>query len=177
MSTGIEPLNDAALLDMGVELVLAMMASASTDHIRPTDWWERARTALEISAEASDSKGEMVTRFASRNKAHTLAKRTVERLSSLSSLDDPAVFTAFRRFVSRQSTYVVAFAQERRGNERAEAESDKAAKAPVEARLASALDEVRSLKADRDMWKNQARSLSEDVRVLKAKVEAGNGTN
>jgi hypothetical protein len=74
--------------------------------------------------------------------------------------------------VSRQSTYIVAFAQQRRAEERAEKENERAAKAPVEAQLATARDELRAVKADRDMWQARARSAMEDTRVLRAKLES-----
>jgi hypothetical protein len=170
MNTEGQSLDDAALRSIAEELVLAMMASASTDKIRPMDWWERARTALELSVDAAESPQEMVTRFAKRIQAQTLSASTARRLSCLSSLDDPTVWQAFRRLVARQSTYIVAFAAERRTAEREEYAAEKAAKQPVEARLYAALDELKAVKADRDTWQSRARGLNEDVRVLRARL-------
>ena len=69
--------------------------------------------------------------------------------------------------VDRESTYIVAFAQQRRADERAEAGQVREALAPTEARLAAALDELREAKADRDRWKNRAAEETENARVLK----------
>lgn len=149
------------------EFVLAMMASASTQRIRPTDWWERARTALEYSSRSAQNPRHMVTLFARKIHAETLTGATTGRLSCLSSLEYPPAFAAFRRMVDRESTYVVAFAQQRRADERAEAGQVREALAPTEARLAAALEDLREAKADRDRWKNRANEETENARVLK----------
>lgn len=163
------PLTDEMLSELATEFVLAMMASASTDHIRPIDWWERARTALELSAAASANRREMVTRFARRIHAHTLTAATTDRLSCLSSIDDPALFARFRRVVQRESTYIVGFAQQRRADERAEAEAAReAAKGGSDLSLQ---EQVRALKLDRDMWRTRANDNAENVRVLAARLK------
>lgn len=160
------------LQETAQEFVLAMMASASTQRIRPTDWWERARTALEYSSRSAQNPRHMVTLFARRIHAETLTAATTDRLSCLSLVEHPAAFAAFRRMVDRESTYVVAFAQARRAEERIEAGVIRDAKAPTEARLAAALDEVRALKADRDVWKNRANTETENARVLALALKA-----
>lgn len=153
--------------DIAQEFVLSMMASASTQRIRPTDWWERARTALEYAARSAQNPRHMVTLFARKIHAETLTASTTDRLSCLSSLEYPPAFAAFRRMVDRESTYIVAFAQQRRADERAEAGIVREAMAPTEAKLATALDELRKVKADRDRWMSKANDEAENARVLK----------
>ena len=164
-------MTDEQLSELATEFVLAMMASASTDKIRPMDWWERARTALELSASASENAREMVTRFARRIHAETLTAATTARLSCLSSIEDAAAFARFRRVVARESTYIVGFAQQQRAEQRAEAEATKVARAPAEERAAVALEELRLLKIDRDLWRNRARDEAENARVALARLK------
>ena len=160
------------LQETAQEFVLAMMASASTQRIRPTDWWERARTALEYSSRSAQNPRHMVTLFARKIHAETLTAATTERLNCLSLVEAPAAFAAFRRMIDRESTYVVAFAQSRRAEERAEAGVIKAAQAPTEARLAAALDDLRTVKAERDRWKNKANEETENARALALALKA-----
>lgn len=105
------------MLRAGVTLVRAMMRSASTDKIRPIEWWTRAQTALVAAAESSSTFSALVSRM---GKA-----LQIERLSTESSgdvvwlADDVAAdFDAFVRFCSEEALYIVALAQAERKQER-----------------------------------------------------------
>ena len=163
MNTQNPPLSDAALSTLATQFVLAMMASASTQKIRPMDWWERAKSALVTSAAASENRRDLVTRFAKRVQIQTLTAASVDRLNCLSSLDDPAVFQRFVRVVSREAVFIVAMAQEKRADEREE-------KAAKTAQTSDLLDKIEALTIDRDAWKNRAHEEAENTRVLAAKL-------
>lgn len=103
--------------EMGVELVLAVMQSASTDVIRAQDWWMRARTALETGAGRRDF-GSMVSRMADKLQIEALNGRSVERIHALAGQMLQVDFGAFRAHVRRDAVFIVAMAQARRAEER-----------------------------------------------------------
>jgi uncharacterized protein (DUF1697 family) len=177
MDTTTQPPPQSALPDtdelsqLAQRFVLAMMGSASTIKIRPTDWWERARTALEYSARTAHNPRQMVTLFARKIQSETLTAQTAERLSCLSSIESPAAFSAFRRVVERESTYIIAMAQATRAEEREAAGIQRAALAPIEARLAQSQEDLREMRAERDRWRNRANDEAENARVLALKLK------
>lgn len=159
------------LTEVAVQFVLAMMASASTKRISPMDWWERARTALEFSTRTARDHRHMVTLFARKISAETLTASTSDRLAScLCSIETPHAFAAFRRAVARESTYIVAFAQMRRAEQREEEGAIREAAKPVEARLAASQEQIRALTIERDMWKTRAADEAANNLVLKASI-------
>ena len=102
-------------MQQAVRLVVAMMGSASTEKIRPVDWWVRARTALETGAASADSFSEMISVMGMKLQIEAANNRTAQVLSDLSSeLDSADAFDVFRRLCERQALYVVAMAQAER---------------------------------------------------------------
>ena len=81
-----------------------------------------------------------------------------------------AAFAAFRRMIDRESTYVIAFAQARRAEERESA--GEAKPTPVEPTLAKALDDNRALRIEADKWRSRANDEAENARVLAIQLRA-----
>lgn len=104
------------LMSRAVELVLAMMRSASTDKIRPLDWWARAKTALETGAAVAGHFAELVSVMGRKLEIEVTTQASADRLAALA----PAIgdFEIFRRFCEEQALYVVAVAQSTRQAER-----------------------------------------------------------
>jgi len=101
--------------NIGVELVLTLMASASTDKIRPIDWWTRARTALETACESADSFPGLMSRAADKLQIEVFREKSANWISSVRPLlQDAADFVPFRDFCSRNAVYIVAIAQAQR---------------------------------------------------------------
>lgn len=114
----VPPLSDDRLFTLGAGFVLALMSSASTDKIRPLDWWPRARAALETAAGAKDWP-RMVSRAAAKLQIDVLHLDSVRDLSSIEvELRSADSWNAFRRICSRDSIYVVALAQMERDIQR-----------------------------------------------------------
>lgn len=114
---------DEQLSQIGRDLVLAMMASATTERISPMDWWPRAKAALRASAARSTTWGELVNTMASKLEIGTLRAESSREICSLAlSKTD---LRAFRRVVQQQAVYIVAEAQVIREQERAAKEQGK----------------------------------------------------
>jgi hypothetical protein len=98
------------MLRSGVALVRAMMRSASSDKIRPIEWWSRARTALETGAQSSDHFSGMVASMGRKLQIDVTTATTAEDLAFLAE-DVADDFEAFRRFCAEEALYIVAIAQ------------------------------------------------------------------
>jgi hypothetical protein len=105
------------LIDAGAELLLAVLASASTDKIRPVDWWTRARSALETGAACAESVPEMVATMGRKLEVEVTSPASAQRVVALEARVR-GEFEALRRTCERQALYVVAVAQARRQAER-----------------------------------------------------------
>lgn len=98
------------------DLVLAMMASASTDKIRAMDWWPRAKAALMNAAESESSWGGIVTRMARRLQIDMTTLATGKAISSIEIPDGEV--REFAALVRREAVYIVAAAQIERDRRR-----------------------------------------------------------
>jgi|SRR5688572_1816096 len=115
---------DESRMELGIQLVLAMMRSASTDKIRPIDWWTRARSALETAAATADSFAQLVAVMGRKLQIDATAESTSKEISSLAeTLTASGDFERFRHLCETQALYVVAIAQGRRAEQRAEYEA------------------------------------------------------
>ena len=99
-----------------VRLVLAVMRSASTEKIRPVDWWTRAQSALHSASAMSQSYGQMVSIMGHKLQIATFQRNSAIEISSIGvSIED---FERFRFECERDALYIVAEAQARRQLER-----------------------------------------------------------
>lgn len=105
------------MLRQAIDLVRAMMGSASSEKIRRIEWWSRAKTALETAARSSDSYGSMVSVMGRKLQIDVTTIATAEYVArvGLAAGDD---FEAFRRFVAAEALYIVAIAQAERNQRR-----------------------------------------------------------
>ena len=104
-------------MERGKRLVLAVMASASTERIDPRRWWERAKTALETGAAVGADFPEMVSVMSRKLEIEVLTTDSAERVDALAR-DIGEDFEAFRRLCEDQALYAVAMAQAARAEER-----------------------------------------------------------
>lgn len=103
-------------MDLPVRLVLAVMRSASTEKIRPVDWWTRAQSALHSAAAMSQSYGHMVSVMGHKLQISTFNQHSAVEISTIgAAIED---FEAFRFECERDALYIVAEAQARRQIER-----------------------------------------------------------
>lgn len=114
-------------LDLGAQLVRAMMGSASSDKIRRIEWWSRARSALETAASAADSYGSLVSVMGRKLQIDVTSPYTASELLAIR--NEVADFEGWRRFLAAESLYVVAMAQAAAQERRAEYKAKNAGKA------------------------------------------------
>ena len=120
---------DDELIDAAVDLVLAMAASASTDVIRPVDWWPRQRVsahasqvgrlraALEVAAAEAESLPHMVSRMSAKlqiQALHSASSRSIVVITGAVAGDWPR----FRELAQRDAIYITAMAQVERDKRR-----------------------------------------------------------
>lgn len=107
-------------MELAVQLVLAMMRSASTDKIRPIDWWERARSALETGAATAETFPQLVAVMGRKLQIDATVEDSSKAICSLAeTLLASGDFGKFRHLCETQALYVVAIAQARRAEQRA----------------------------------------------------------
>lgn len=93
-----------------INLVRAMMGSASTDKIRRIEWWSRAKSALETAAMSSDSFGSLVSTMGRKLQIDVTTISTGEQIATVG-LAVASDFETWRRFCATEALYVVAIAQ------------------------------------------------------------------
>lgn len=124
--TGAPPLlAPARLRQMGTELVLAMMASATTEKIRPVDWWPRAKGALVTACSRAANWSQLVSTMARKLQIETLRGDSTKAL--LLCEPHPDDYAAFARLCRREAVYIVAQAQVMREMQRAADAAEKEA--------------------------------------------------
>jgi len=102
-------LTDVELSDLATDFLDALLASASTDVISPKTWWERAKSALETGAVASESFGQMAARCAKKLQIDAFSSKSSVTLAAINDqLRDPAAFEAFRSLCQRDAVYITA---------------------------------------------------------------------
>jgi hypothetical protein len=110
-------MTDDQLSRLGVELVLAMMASATTERISPVDWWPRAKSALLAAVARGKTWGEIVTTMAAKLQIETLRLESGRAICSMAI--GTADLLAFRRVAQAEAVYLVAEAAAIREHDRA----------------------------------------------------------
>jgi hypothetical protein len=102
--------------DLAVRLVLAVIRSASTEKIRPVDWWIRAQSALRSGAAMAQSYGQMISTMGRKLQIDTFTRYSSTEISIIGK--EIGDFEAFRHMCERDALYVVAEAQAMRTIER-----------------------------------------------------------
>lgn len=115
--------SDEELMQRAVDLVLHMMSNASTDNIRPIDWWPRAQSALAAATARARTWGELVTIMAEKLEIGTLRNATASSICSFE--PGKQMLRQFRRVVMMQDVYIIALAQVERERQRQEAKESK----------------------------------------------------
>jgi hypothetical protein len=123
------PPDQAALIDLGQRFLNAMLDSRGE---LGTDFWTRARTALEASA-ATASFPEMVSKCAAKLECHgALSAETTQVIGDLAAaLSGPAAFGAFAEECRHNAAYVTAVTRLERDRRKAAAKARKEANTPV----------------------------------------------
>lgn len=134
-------MTDDEKLRAGIDLVRAMMGSASTDKIRRIEWWSRAKTALETAAASAGSYGSMVSTMGRKLQIDVTATYTGEAVARVG-LAVAADFEAFRRYCEREALYVVAICQAESKERKSEWEIEQAAMAESARQLATYTEAV-----------------------------------
>lgn len=111
--------SDEELMMHAVDLVLSMMSMASTDNIRPIDWWPRAQSALEAATARARTWGELVSIMAEKLEIRTIRKAQASSICSFE--PGPQMLRQWKRVVRTQAVYIVALAQVERERQREEA--------------------------------------------------------
>jgi hypothetical protein len=112
-------LDDMDLQALAVSLVLGVMRSASTEKIRPMDWWIRAQSALKSAASMAGSFGQLTSIMGRKLQIPTFNGISSRLISSIGEqVADPDDFESFRCLCERDALYIVAEAQARRQIER-----------------------------------------------------------
>lgn len=127
-------------MNRAIDLVLAMMRSASTNKIQPKRWWERARTALETAAATAGDFPEMVAVMGRKLEIDVTRNETADVIARLT--PELAMFEPFRRLCETQALYVVALAQSRREEQREEIAAKVDAKKQRDIQTDLKIDEV-----------------------------------
>lgn len=109
-------LPDEELILLCRDYLLAMMRSASTDKVPPKEWWEQAKTALELGAEEPTIE-EMTSAIAKRLKIESLTSFTANWICS-HDLVIRMNFAAFRRQCRKSAVYIAGMARVQRETER-----------------------------------------------------------
>jgi hypothetical protein len=109
--------DDTHLAQLGVLTVLTMMRSASTEKIRPLDWWPRAKSALETAATTAESWPHFISLMAKKLQIETVKAITANELCSIATKIEPH-FERWRELCERDAVYLVAMAQVERNKEK-----------------------------------------------------------
>lgn len=104
-----------------VDLVLAMMASATTEKIRPVDWWPRAKGALVAACNRAENWAQLISTMARKLQIETLRADSGKAISACE--PPPDEFAAFARIARREAVYIVAQAQVIRDQQRKDQEA------------------------------------------------------
>ena len=108
---------DARLTDLAIRLVLTMMSSADRKKIRPVDWWNRARSALETAASRAERWEHLVSVMADKLQIEVLSAETSSSIYSVGGqLGDD--WPRFRELAERDALFIVAMARsQKRGGQ------------------------------------------------------------
>lgn len=118
-------MTDDEQLQAAIELVRAMMSSASAKHIRPIEWWSRAKSALETAATCADSFGSLVSTMGRKLQIEVTRVWTGQEIVRLAHVVG-SDFETWRRYVVAEALYVVAIAQAESKERRAAREAEMA---------------------------------------------------
>lgn len=106
------------LTDTTVRLMNALLDSASTDVIGVSNWWARAKTALETAAAGAENAAHAVTIASRKLQIDTLTKDATATITEVGPIID-AHFSEWTAIVARESVYIVALTRVSRDERRA----------------------------------------------------------
>ena len=161
---------DASSREYAVRLVLAMMASASTDTIKAADWWDRATSALVTGATRSTI-DEMVSTMARKLQIESLRPESASLVSSMIE-ETGFAFEPLRRYCERNAPMAVALARVRRQAQREEAAAIKDHARPIEAQLAAERERRQAAEMKAEQFASRLASAEADINALKRALEA-----
>lgn len=105
---------EESITDLAVNFVVGMMRSASTEIIRPLDWWPRAKAALVVAASTAETYPAMVSRFLEKVQVSAATEPTCHVIDETRIAIDAFGETGFERFrflCERDALYIVAMSQ------------------------------------------------------------------
>ena len=112
--------------EMGIALVLTMMASAPHDKIKALDWWPRAKSALETAADAASCWPQMISKMAAKLQIDATSIATAKQISLIGEqVGTGAMFERFRSICRRDAVFIVAMSQARRDEQKQQQAKDK----------------------------------------------------
>jgi hypothetical protein len=105
--------------DMGIRLVLTMMASAPHDKIKALDWWPRAKSALETAADAASCWPQMISKMSAKLQIDATTIATANEIRVIGEqVGTGEMFERFRSICRRDAVFIVAMSQARRDEQR-----------------------------------------------------------
>ncbi len=141
MSTPAPTRPDTARLDdLAVQLLNAVLDSADVDTIGMTNWWGRARSALEVGAAGAVDWPSMVSAACKRMQiGGALRPESAATVAELGMLvaKDPAILPALRDHCRRNAIYITALARIVRNSRADERKTARAAKPTITAPVAA----------------------------------------
>ena len=113
-------LTDSDMITLGIDFILGMMASANPEVIDPRKWWDRAKTALEVSSDCAENWSHMVSKCGEKLQISSPNEKTSTMIEAISKDMDSTIFERFRYLIKRDSLYIVAMARVVRSQQKEE---------------------------------------------------------
>lgn len=118
---------DDHLVDVAVDLLDAVLASADVEVIGVSNWWDRATSALKTGAATGTDVRSVVTRMAGKLQVETLSEPSARAVRATAALlADPVVFRRWAQLADRDAVYIAAMVRLRRADRRAAKQAAKA---------------------------------------------------
>lgn len=108
-------LDDLAMYGMAEDFLDALLSAADVDTIGAIHWWERAKTALETAAAASDSWRQCAAKAAQKLQIEAPDERLSHTVATLAAaLDNTTTYRRWARLAERDALSITAMVRERR---------------------------------------------------------------
>lgn len=100
---------------MAEDFLDALLSAADVDAVGMTRWWERAKTALETAAAASDCWRQCAAKAAKKLQVEAPDERLSKTVAALAKhLDDPNIYQRWAQLAERDALSITALVRERR---------------------------------------------------------------
>ncbi|WP_280503006.1 hypothetical protein [Nocardia farcinica] len=106
------------LVDVSIDLLSALLDSASTDVIGVANWWHRAQTALETGAAGGENAGHAITIAARKLQIDTLSEKSAKTVARVAPILDTH-WADWVETIARESVYIVALTRVTRSEKKA----------------------------------------------------------